>query len=240
MGQVNQPTNTLDRIKRLERELNEVRKAIGLSSATISRGGLTVQDGAFFQVLHPTGHTLLLVSQSPGGQYFIQTRRDNGTVAHELGEAQGGLQFWSYRDNNGAIIVSDDAETGWGLATPHLTGALYPSRFNSLEAFTSSSFEEIFRGVIPWSNPYLWVSFLVYAPTGVTVDVQLTEGSGVNEDVLYTDSYTDTFLATSTGKLDITTGRVPKQALDLRMWARISAGSGEGRLGIIGIFGEQS
>lgn len=39
--QVNQPSNIIDRVIALERELASVRKKVGLSSAVIARGGLT-------------------------------------------------------------------------------------------------------------------------------------------------------------------------------------------------------
>lgn len=45
MGKVNVPSNLLDRVRRLERELAEVRKRVGLGNASISTGSLTIQGG---------------------------------------------------------------------------------------------------------------------------------------------------------------------------------------------------
>lgn len=46
MGQVNLPSNILDRVKRVEQQIAEIRKAIGLTSATITHGDLTIRGGS--------------------------------------------------------------------------------------------------------------------------------------------------------------------------------------------------
>lgn len=78
MGQVNLPSNFLDRIKRLEQQLAAVRKAIGLTSATITHGDLTVDGGQIVikgsgGLVLPVGGTVtdangnLLLQSDPAG-----------------------------------------------------------------------------------------------------------------------------------------------------------------------------
>lgn len=46
MGQISLPTNILDRVKRIESQLSQLWKSVGLSSATIADGNLTILGGS--------------------------------------------------------------------------------------------------------------------------------------------------------------------------------------------------
>lgn len=64
MGQVNQASNLLDRLKRAEQNIQRLWKSIGLSSATIESGNLTILGGSL--VISQNGAILA------GGQVLMQ------------------------------------------------------------------------------------------------------------------------------------------------------------------------
>ena len=66
MGQVNQPSNLLDRIKNLERRVVDLAKRVGLSSATIARGGLSLVEGAFLRLLDTQDREIVYIGGAGG------------------------------------------------------------------------------------------------------------------------------------------------------------------------------
>jgi hypothetical protein len=127
LGQVNQPSNLLDRIKRLERQYQQLWKALGLTSATIEKGGLTLLNDAFLRMVDDNQDEIVYLGPDNQGKQIIRVRREGGHDVLYTYTAVGGLQFWALTDNTGRIIVSDDAETGTGLARPWLPIPLYPT-----------------------------------------------------------------------------------------------------------------
>ena len=126
MGQVNQPSNVLDQIRELRRELAEVRKAIGLTSATIERGGLTLLNDAFFRMVDDNDIEILYAGPDDQGRQIVRLRREGGGTVLYTYTIDNGQQYWALTDRTGRIIISDDAETGTGLARPWLPVVLYP------------------------------------------------------------------------------------------------------------------
>lgn len=64
MGQVNQPSNVLDQLRELRRQVAEIRKASGLSSAILRGGGLSLLEAAFLKMVDTNGVLRLLVGGS--------------------------------------------------------------------------------------------------------------------------------------------------------------------------------
>lgn len=126
MGQVNQPSNVLDQIRDLRRELAEIRKAIGLTSATIQRGGLTFLQDAFLRMVDDNGVEILYAGPDSEGRQIVRLRREGGGEVLYTYTIANGQQFWALTDRTGRILISDDAETGAGLARPWLPIVLYP------------------------------------------------------------------------------------------------------------------
>ncbi|MBB5853985.1 hypothetical protein ACFQ05_11810 [Amycolatopsis umgeniensis] len=125
--QVNQPSNIIDRVIALERELAAVRKKVGLSSAIITRGGLTLADDSYIRMTDSDGVGILYIGpDSEGKQRFVLRREGGATLMFTAGSAQFGRDYWAMTDSSGRIIVSDSAETGIGLARPFLPIPLYP------------------------------------------------------------------------------------------------------------------
>ncbi|GAA1029772.1 MULTISPECIES: hypothetical protein [Amycolatopsis] len=125
--QVNQPSNIIDRVIALERELASVRKKVGLSSAVIARGGLTLVDDSYIKVTDSDGVEILYIGpDSQGKQRFVLRREGGATLMYTAGSAQYGRDFWAMNDSTGRIVVSDNAEVGAGLARPWLPIVMYP------------------------------------------------------------------------------------------------------------------
>lgn len=127
MAQVNHPSNLIDRITQLERELAEVRKKVGLSSATINRGGLTLLNDSFIRMVDDNDTDILYAGPDEDGRQQFELRREGGeAILLTQGSDVWGRDFWSLWDSSGNVIVSDDAETGLGLARPWMPVPLYP------------------------------------------------------------------------------------------------------------------
>ncbi|MEV7092835.1 hypothetical protein AB0M80_08295 [Amycolatopsis sp. NPDC051045] len=125
--QVNQPSNIIDRVIALERELAAVRKKVGLSSAVIARGGLTLVDDSYIKMTDSDGVEILYIGpDAEGKQRFVLRREGGATLMYTAGSAQFGRDFWAMTDSTGRVIVSDSAEVGAGLARPYLPVPLYP------------------------------------------------------------------------------------------------------------------
>lgn len=121
MGQVNQPTNLLDRVIKLERGLEAIRKLAGLTSAIISRGGVTLLNDSFLKMISADGDTVFYVGPDGDGVQILEVRRDNGSlVLRTYTHIPNGQQYWALTDRTNAVLVSDDAAAGQGLARPWL------------------------------------------------------------------------------------------------------------------------
>lgn len=88
MGQVNLPTNVLDRIKRVENQISRLWKAVGLSSATIASGGLTLLNSAFFKMLGPIDNELVYIGPDDLGNQVVRIRDAAGNII--FGSVSGG------------------------------------------------------------------------------------------------------------------------------------------------------
>jgi hypothetical protein len=88
MGQINLPTNLLDRIKRVEDQISRLWKAVGLSSATIASGGLTLLNSAFLKMLGPTDNELVYIGPDGPGNQVVRIRDAAGHII--FGNVSGG------------------------------------------------------------------------------------------------------------------------------------------------------
>lgn len=128
MGQVNLPSNILDQVAELRREIADLRGAFGLSSATISRGGLTINGGAFFKMDDASGNVVVYIGPDPGGgpsQVFQLWRPGGEAIMATQLDVPSGRYFTAIRDYLGRIIFADDVQTG-GMAYPYLSVPMYP------------------------------------------------------------------------------------------------------------------
>lgn len=115
----------LDQIREVRRELAEVRKAIGLTSATIERGGLTLLNDAFLRMVDDNDIEILYAGPDDQGRQIVRLRREGGGTVLYTYTIDNGQQYWSLTDRTGRILFSDDAVTGTGMARPWLPVVLY-------------------------------------------------------------------------------------------------------------------
>lgn len=137
MGLVNQATNILDRVVNLERGLEAVRKLAGLTSAIISRGGLSLLNDSFIKMVSSLGFQIFYVGPDSGGVQTYELRRDNGSLVMRLYKVAG-QQFWGLYDRQGNILFSDDAVSGFGIASPWISVPMYP--FFTMASATTYSY----------------------------------------------------------------------------------------------------
>lgn len=128
MGQINLPDNWIDEKRDLQRQIDELRAAVGLSSATISRGGLTIENDAFFKMLSSGGVQIVYIGPSaiPGHQGIVFRRSDGTLVMDTQYDVVSATDFWAFWDRSGHIVMSDDVQAGVGLARPWLSVPMNP------------------------------------------------------------------------------------------------------------------
>ena len=80
MGQINLPSNLLDRIKRAEQAISDLWKSVGLSSATIAAGGLTLLNNAYLKMLGATGNELLYIGPDGAGHQVVRIKDAAGNI----------------------------------------------------------------------------------------------------------------------------------------------------------------
>lgn len=140
MGQVNTPSNLLDRIKQLERQYQQLWKAIGLTSATIEKGGLTLLNDAFIRMVDDNGHEIVYLGPDGTGQQIIRIRREGGSSVLYTYTVTNGNQFWALTDTSSNIVISDDAQSGQGIARPYIPLPHGVYDWNVLPKTTSTAF----------------------------------------------------------------------------------------------------
>ncbi|WP_414943300.1 hypothetical protein [Amycolatopsis sp. cmx-11-32] len=124
MGQLNQPSNLVDRVSKLERALEAFRKLSGLTSAIIRRGGITLLDDSFLKVVDDQGTQILYVGPNSDGKQVFNLNRENGTVVLQSNYFAG-QPFFAMRDQNNVILFSDNAAGSGGMARPWLPIPMY-------------------------------------------------------------------------------------------------------------------
>lgn len=162
------PPSEDDRLVELERRIKNLESALRAAFTTISGGaGLTITDGGALRLeaadgtdtlyVGPVGAPLSDGTRQPG----VILRRNDGSVALALWDpipsAGDYNQFLGWFDRAGHIVVSDDTDSGAGLARPYLSGAFYPSRAQDFLKTTASGFETIWRERRQKQHPKLYV-----------------------------------------------------------------------------------
>lgn len=163
MGQVNRPANLLDRIKRVEAELKRLRSAIGLASATISRGGLTLTEGAFLRMIDANGIRRLFA----GGDTDIPLPDGSPQPVFRVWDGAGQKRFaiydpfpavdgyvpvvwiWDHLDN---IVLTSDRNGG--MAEPWLAIPMYAKAFP--DAFLDSTGTDLTLPVSACNGNTVW------------------------------------------------------------------------------------
>ncbi|WP_154697074.1 hypothetical protein [Lentzea guizhouensis] len=165
----------LDRIKHIEAELKRLRSSIGLSSATITRGGLTLLNDAFLRMVDTDETEIVYIGPDSQGRQIIRIRREGGGDVMWTGFSVAGNQFWRLTDRFNREIISDDTEVG-GIARPWLAIPLYPKftmaasavhSYMNLPVASVVTETTLWEGRIPMvTHPYMVVSGIFGQATG--------------------------------------------------------------------------
>lgn len=181
------PPDLLERIRQIAaEEVQKYARSGPLRNARISGGeGLTVTAGSKMRVEHPDGSTMVHAGiydnnetfDLPDGSHqpMFLLRRADGTLALAMYDPAPGFggfqQFLALLDRAGNVILSDDTDSGQGLARPYIPGSFYRTRFADMSvATTSASFETMWGATLYKQHPQLVVGVLA------TTDVAGTSG----------------------------------------------------------------
>lgn len=80
MGQVSLPSNLLDRIKRVEKQVTDLWKSAGLASATIAAGGLTLLNNAYLKMVGASNNEILYIGPDNLGNQIVRIRDAAGNI----------------------------------------------------------------------------------------------------------------------------------------------------------------
>lgn len=163
----NQSSNLLDQIKDLRRQIEELRKSSGLSSAILRGGGLTLLDDSFLRMVDETGVEIVYFGPDGSGRQIMRIRREGGSDVMWTGFTLAGNQFWRLTDRFNRELFSDDTENG-GIARPWLDITLYPKfsvaassvySYMNLPVASVTTETTVWEGRIPMvTHPFLVVS----------------------------------------------------------------------------------
>jgi hypothetical protein len=183
MAQVHHPSNLIDRVIALERELAEVRKKVGLSSATISSGGLTIE-GGFLKLIDPEGQWPFYIGPltpnrpdaSPQQAWVV--RDDNGTARifvwdDDPGGLGGYRQMVAINDSSNNRVFQDDKVTGAGLARPWIPLRTMRTRFLDWPKCAIGSWETMHEIRMPKQQPKIRVSIVSASEAGTTGQIRV-------------------------------------------------------------------
>lgn len=181
------------RVTDLERQVRELQAGRRLEAATIGAGGLTIRGGIVaikdngrLTADYANGATALdlgahtLINGAPAHGMLI--RRPGGELAFwTYGLDSGGSAYWALYDLTGNIIMSDDAVSGQGLATPYIPLGTYPTRMlltfaSDGEKTTSATFVPLWTVHGHKQHPRLRVGVYVFADVaGTSAEIQLRD-----------------------------------------------------------------
>jgi hypothetical protein len=195
MGQVNQPSNLLDRIKRLEQQYQQLWKAIGLTSATIEKGGLTLLNDAYIRMVDDNGDEIVYIGPDGSGRQIIRIRREGGGEVLYTYTLANGNQFWALTDTASNILVSDDALSGLGIARPWIPLPHKPIDWNVLPKTTSTAFTTLDEIRFYKQQPRVVMALRIGATVGSTGEWRVLQDNAMKAsgtigpalDVAFTD-----------------------------------------------------
>lgn len=176
------PTDILDRIRALEREVRELagRSQTRPALNQIEHGNVTVGDGGQFTVTPPgRDAATFAVGQLDDGEYGTVLRRDDGTDALtvEGPEAdRGTIRIWS-RDTTAAdrILVMDDKNSDRFLGRPWMPVPLHPT---STQTTKATAWSYAWVGGAPAHNAVMVLRLSTRAPKGGEVRVSMLPPDG--------------------------------------------------------------
>lgn len=207
----------------------------------------TSVDAGHFKFLATNGIVMVdfgFGTGDPGlGPGWIFRRGINGNSAFYLGGNQvSGNQFWRLCDNELNDIITDDAQSGQGLARPYLP---YPtidalSASNTPQATTTSTtfaLGGLVRGFK--QHPVIDLQYIITTPAGVSAEVQLVDSSPTT-DVIIAGPNTHGPSSFTYGRLQGPIDGAHMRELDITLQYRVSSGAGTIGISTTFAYGRQS
>lgn len=205
MAAPNTPTDLIDRIRKLERQVDDLAGRVNIRPAlnTIVGGSVTIKDGGTLIVQDTTGDNVLSigrVSPDVDGEAQMATviRRMDGSLAFAVWtSATTGVQPVRIYDKGSNIIFADEtSSSGGGLAIPWLPyNNPQPISRDGWGTTTSASYTAVLRTTNPLMSPKMYVQVVQGPASGATAvaqlrvmvgGVQMVEGAvGGNIDGVY-------------------------------------------------------
>jgi hypothetical protein len=183
-----QPGNLLDRLKRVEQRIAEIYKKVGIASAVIRAGGLTLLDDAFFRMVDDNDVEIVYFGPDSLGRQIIRLRREGGGDVMWTGYTLAGNQFWRLSDRFNRELFSDDTENG-GIARPWLAIPLYPKfsmaassvySYMNLPVASVTTETTLWEGRIPMvTHPFLTVTGVFGQASGTNSSTYRLKLNGV-------------------------------------------------------------
>lgn len=186
-------------------------------------GDIAINDGGTLSIYDASGRLAVLAGfAAVSGHTGFATQRPDGSASFQADDSAGG--FVGIFDRAGNIVVSDDATSGAGLASPHLAlGELMDTNVATWPATSAGAFTTIAQCVIERQNPKLaWTIAIAAYGAGVTGQFKLLLNGtqiGSTQSVTNTVAYwsdTDTWPGGTSIFADYS----------LELQARVSAGAG--------------
>jgi hypothetical protein len=236
----------MEAIKRLQRDVKELRATRRLEKASIGGGGMTITGGGAFVMMTASGVQVVQVGPMQwrhldgSSQQGLILRREDGTQALSIyaNPAVQGTdnQGWSWWDRAGNVVFAEDTTSGVGLALPYLPIGFHPARYTDWLATTSATFEDIHRATIKKQQP------MAYIVVGHTADASGTTGQ-LQLTINGTPYGTPTAVSFTVGTVTIGPFALPghfNDQVELRVQAQRTAGTGNVRCHILAASGIQS
>lgn len=235
------------RLLELEQKVTDAQRSSTARQLTVSGGaGITINDLGALRLVDNDGQTIFYVGPlgetrpdgepQPGIAFF----RDDGSFAFALYDndiASGGYQqFWSFWDRQVNIVMSDDADSGQGLARPYIPGGFYRDRFADWLGVAGTTFETVYKATIFKQHPKLVVGHRSSMDTGgATGEIRVL----VNGSLFGTVQSIGFGLGSAlVGPLAVPGGHM--SAVTVEIQARRTAGTGSARVEPYTLYGVQS
>lgn len=242
MGKVNQPSDTNSVIREHGRLIAELFKKVGLSSAVISRGGLTIlNEGELVAVNEDDIETFKIgqVEFGEGSSYGMRLNYEDGTRGIVFGGTPG-QQVFALCDETGDYIVTNDAASGHGLARPYIPLRIVPSSEAQVygssfyPSHTSGSFTRLWYGFNPVFHPRVQIGVATATVGGGTARWRLLiNGTDVTGEVTSSGSRTVAIPGWGTSVL-------PAQTVEFTVEGRAADGASNVLLNVDRFFALQS
>jgi hypothetical protein len=241
-------------IKRLEQRIRALEAA--------PRASLTSVRGGHVTFLRDDGTVIVKIGELEGGSVGLLVQRQDGspgltvyngrTAANPDPNAPEFIAIWDNAEN---IVVSDDANAGFGLARPWLNYPAFPDFPNGAVTvvsggwaqITSTAFTNTWQINTPLQHPWHHIDFLVQCDAGTSAEVMLydetdsvqigatqTVAAGGYAALFFDERYTPD--KTHLGNSSVDFG----QPHSLRIRARVSGGTGAVRVAVTAAYGCQT